>query len=104
MNETMLEKKFTPKRTVCKVTVTLPNDWADESVFLAGDFNEWDETADPLKQNKRGNWEITMRLKPRSEYKFRYLIDGVKWENDDAADRYVANDFGSEDSVVVTGK
>jgi hypothetical protein len=43
-------------------------------------------------------------LKPENEYRFRYLIDGEVWENDDSADTYVANDFGTEDSVLEIGK
>ena len=30
----------------------------------------------------------------------RYLLDGQRWDNDWAADAYVRNDFGGDDSVV----
>jgi hypothetical protein len=33
-------------------------------------------------------------------YRFRYLLDGERWANDGAADDYVANDFGVDDSVI----
>ena len=33
-------------------------------------------------------------------YRFRYLLDGHRWENDWAADAYKPNDFGADDSVV----
>lgn len=99
----MLKKTFTPKRTICKVTFSIPEQWAENSVKLVGDFNDWDEKSDKLEK-KKGKWEITMRLKPENTYRFKYLIDNEKWENDDAADKYVPNDFGSEDSVVVIGK
>ncbi len=98
----MLQKTFTPKRTVCKVTFSIPREWAKEKVHVVGDFNEWDQTADKLEKNK-DNWEVTLRLKPENKYRFRYLLDGVKWENDDAADDYVPNEFGTEDSVVEIG-
>ncbi len=32
--------------------------------------------------------------------RFRYLLDGERWENDWAADGYVPNPFGSEDSLL----
>lgn len=99
----MLEKKFTPKRTVCKVTFKIPGEWAQNSVHLVGDFNDWDEKANMLKK-KKDHWETTLRLKPKSEYHFRYLLDGEKWENDDAADRYIVNEFGTDNSVLITGK
>lgn len=99
----MLKKTFTPKRTICKVTFSIPAEWAENSVQLVGDFNDWDKVSDSLEK-KKDKWEITMRLKPENSYRFKYLIDGEKWENDDAADSYIANDFGSEDSVVEVGK
>lgn len=99
----MLNKNFTPKRTVCKVTFTLPEDWASSDIRLVGDFNDWDKKADKLEK-KKGKWVITKRLKPENDYRFKYLIDGEVWENDDDADAYMANDFGTEDSVVQIGK
>lgn len=99
----MLKKKFTPKRTVCKVTFSIPKEWAEKSVQLVGDFNEWDEDSDSLEL-KNGKWQTTLRLKPETTYRFKYLIDQKRWENDDDADSYVANIFGSEDSILEIGK
>jgi len=99
----MISKEFTPKRTVCKVTLTLPEEWANKEVVVAGSFNDWDTSSDKLEK-KNGKWTTTLRLKPENEYRFKYLIDGEKWENDDAADLYVPNEFGSEDSVIKIGE
>jgi hypothetical protein len=33
-------------------------------------------------------------------HRFRYLLDGERWENDHAADAYVPNPYRSDDSVV----
>ena len=55
-------------------------------------------------EKKKDKWEITKRLKPENNYRFRYLIDGEIWKNDDAADAYEPNEFGTEDSVVKIGK
>lgn len=99
----MLNKTFTPKRTICKVTFSIPAEWADSKVNLVGDFNDWDTSADELEK-KKDTWEITKRLKPENNYRFRYLVDGEVWKNDDAADAYKPNDFGTDDSVVEVGK
>jgi 1,4-alpha-glucan branching enzyme len=99
----MLQKKFTPKRTICKVTFSIPEQWAEKDVKLVGDFNDWDKDSDSLEK-KDDKWEVTMRLKPENRYRFRYLLDGEVWENDDAADEYIPNEFGTEDSVVEVGK
>jgi 1,4-alpha-glucan branching enzyme len=97
----MITKQFTPKKTVCKATFTVPAGKAAKSVAILGDFNNWDPKADLLKK-KNDAWETTLRLDSNAEYKFRYLIDDTTWENDEAADAYVANEFGTEDSIVNT--
>ncbi|MBO6794896.1 MAG: isoamylase early set domain-containing protein [Balneolaceae bacterium] len=99
----MLTKKFTPKRTVCKVTFSVPSEIVNKEVALAGDFNDWDFESLKLKK-KKDVYQAEVRLKPENEYKFKYLIDGEVWENDYEADDYVPNEFGTEDSVVVVGK
>ena len=99
----MLNKKFTPKRTICKVTFSVPSEIVNKVVALVGDFNNWDTTS-TLLTKKDGEFITEVRLKPESEYKFKYLIDGEKWENDYKADAYVPNVFGTEDSVVIVGK
>lgn len=98
----MISKEFTPKRTVCKVSLSVPEDWAEKKVVVAGSFNDWDTESEKLER-KNGKWITTLRLKPQNEYRFKYLIDGERWVNDDAADGYVPNEFGTEDSVVKIG-
>lgn len=99
----MLQKEFTPKRTVCKVTFSIPDEWAEEEVAVVGDFNDWNTGSNKLE--KTGNkWETLLRLKPNQTYRFKYLIDGEHWENDDSADAYVSNEFGTEDSLLEVGK
>ena len=96
---TMISKDYTPKRTVCKVTFSLPADMAASSVALVGDFNNWDTNANKLEL-KNDQWHTTVRMNPGTEARFRYFIDGQTWANDEQADSFVANEFGTEDSVV----
>lgn len=69
-----------------------------KKVFLAGDFNKWDQKKHPMKKMK-GVWKISLPLKP-GEYKFKYLVDG-NWHNDPSAHKYTTSPFGGDDSVVV---
>ncbi|MEX0680927.1 MAG: isoamylase early set domain-containing protein [Balneolales bacterium] len=98
----MVKKIFTPKRTVCKVTFRVPENWAHKEVSVVGDFNEWDTEANKLDR-KKGVWETTLRLTPERKYRFRYLLDGERWANDDSADGYASNPYGTEDSLLVIG-
>ena len=56
-----------------------------------------------LDRIKKDTYQIELRLKPEQSYRFKYLIDNELWENDYAADEYIPNEFGTEDSVVIIG-
>ena len=45
-------------------------------------------------------WSTTVPLVPGQTYRFRYLIDDARWENDWEADDYVDNAHGGQDSLV----
>jgi len=66
-------------------------------VSIAGEFNNWDTRANPLKKEKNGLWKITLPLTP-GKYEYRFLTDG-KWENDLSCSGCVPNRFGSQNCV-----
>jgi 1,4-alpha-glucan branching enzyme len=96
-----VKKTYTKTGRSCRVTFELPAQVNAQSVALCGEFNEWDPAQNPMKRRRDGGFSLSVSLKPGREYRFRYLLDGGKWENDRAADKYVPNVFGTEDSVVV---
>ena len=50
------------------VTFQMPASvWAD-SLFLVGDFNQWDKHSHPMRQRADGVWEITLELDAGREY------------------------------------
>jgi 1,4-alpha-glucan branching enzyme len=98
----MIKKQYTPKRTICKVTFSVPSDKVESGVSIVGDFNEWDPTANPLEKNGEA-FETTLRLKPETTYQFRYFVNDEYYENDEDADSYASNEFGSENSVLEIG-
>ncbi len=83
------------------VTFTLPAEVQADSVVLCGEFNEWSAETTRLEQDSDGSWRVTVALEPGRSYRYRYLLDGERWENGWQADGYVPNSYGSEDSVVV---
>ena len=100
-----LKKQLLRSKPVCKVTFRFPKEMAGHatSVVLAGDFNNWDTAACQLTKLKSGEFTVLLELEKDKEYEFRYLVDGKDWYNDPEADRYTANPFGGENSVVVAG-
>jgi len=97
----MLKKKYL--KTKCKVEFSLPADIAEDvqSVYLAGDFNEWNKTATPMEKKGKA-FKVTVDLGLNQNYEFRYLVNGKLWHNDVTADGMVANAFGSQNAVVNT--
>ena len=98
-----IKKQYLKSNGSCKVTFRLPKEAAQgaRSVTIAGDFNNWDITKTPLKRLKNGEFKLIMELPRNKEYRFKYLIDSKRWENDWHADKYVPNSYGNDDSVVV---
>ena len=84
------------------MTFVLPKAAASEagSVCILGEFNNWSADAHPLARREEGDFAITLELAAGRAYRFRYVIDGWKFENDWFADRYEPNPYGGEDSVV----
>lgn len=69
-----------------------------EGVSLVGDFNDWNATANPLRQIPDGTWWIEVTLPP-GRYEYKFLVDSKEWWNDPDAPK-VPNMWGSENSVV----
>lgn len=66
-------------------------------VSLAGDFNNWDTNAAPMRKDPDGIWRLSVPLGP-GRYEYRFYADGV-WRDDPAAQQRAANDLGTENCV-----
>jgi len=103
----MIKKQYVKSRKVSKATFIipkseLPDDIEVKDIFLVGDFNEWDPSRHPMKRNSKGEYRVTIDLRPGREYKFRYMINGKHWYNDWNADAYLPNEFGMDNCVLIT--
>lgn len=95
----MLKKNYSKTGTSCRVTFKVADVEADQIAVL-GDWNDWTPDTDELKKRKDGSFSKTISLDAGREYKFRYLLDGETWQNDDEADNLVPNRFGTADCVL----
>jgi Carbohydrate-binding module 48 (Isoamylase N-terminal domain) len=85
------------------VTFTLPAEVHAGTVALCGEFNNWSAEDIWLQRGSDGSWRATVALEPGRSYRYRYLLDGERWENAWQADCYAPNSYGSADSVIVAG-
>jgi 1,4-alpha-glucan branching enzyme len=96
----MLKKAYSQTGRKCRVTFELQSNGEVQTASVCGEFNDWSPTAHPLKRRKDGSFAGMLWVEAGRQYRFRYLLDGEHWENDQAADGYTSNPFGSEDSVL----
>jgi 1,4-alpha-glucan branching enzyme len=96
----MLKKRFFKTKDEAEVTFEYSGNGA-ENVAIVGEFNDWEPVEmDFVKRDEA--FRARVRLPKGENFQFRYLLDGESWANDDEADDYVGNEFGSKNSVVST--
>jgi 1,4-alpha-glucan branching enzyme len=83
-----------------RVTFTIDPGVGAQAAAVCGEWNGWSADADVMKRDAEGGFSVTVDLDAGRAYRFRYLLDGQRWDNDWAADAYQPNDFGGDDSVV----
>jgi 1,4-alpha-glucan branching enzyme len=76
-------------------------DPAAKTVFVAGEFNEWNMTANPMQKNASGTWTATIPLKP-GKYQYKFVVDG-NWKPDPANPDAVDDTYGGKNSVKAVG-
>ena len=96
----MITKSYSKNGRTCRITFEIPAGTGAETAYLCGDFTEWEKVCVPMKRRKDGSFISSVTLTIGQEYYFRYLLDEGRWKNDEAADHYVANPFGSDDCVI----
>jgi hypothetical protein len=86
---------------VARVTFTLPDAiWAD-TICLVGDFNEWNTSTHPFRQDRSGTWTAAVDLDLNRTYAFAYLCDG-QWLTDDHPDGWIWDADGRNVFLVIT--
>lgn len=94
----MLAKKYFKTKDECEVTFEVATEARE--VALVCEANNWEPVA--MKRAKDGAFRTKVRLPKEGQFQFRYLVDNDSWWNDEAADAYWPNEYGSENSVVFT--
>lgn len=68
-------------------------------VFVAGSFNDWNPTANPLKDNPdSGHFKATLGL-PSGTHEYKFVVNG-DWVVDPRRATWTLNAYGSPNSVL----
>ena len=98
----MITKQYSKTKPVCKVTFSVPvvQAGAQADLRVLGDFNQWNwEQALQLTPGKEA-YQGALELAAGQSYEFRYLADGQRWLNEEAADGYVATPYFSHNCLL----
>jgi 1,4-alpha-glucan branching enzyme len=68
-----------------------------KAVFLAGEFNNWSATANPMQKDATGIWTASIPLKP-GRYQYKFVVDG-NWLQDTANPDSANDGAGNVNSV-----
>jgi 1,4-alpha-glucan branching enzyme len=68
------------------------------SVFLLGDFNDWNQKKHEMKKNDDGIYRKTLKLSPGT-YEYKFIVDG-QWKRDPLKELAPMNSFGTMNNVI----
>jgi 1,4-alpha-glucan branching enzyme len=95
----MITKKFLKTKDECEVCFELDSTDA-EKVELVCEANGWEPI--PMKKGKTGSFRARIRVPKDGRFQYRYLVDRRAWVNDDKADGFLTNEFGTQNCVLDT--
>ena len=84
-----IKKQYLKRNGICKVTFTVPPTESNgvQKAHVVGEFNDWSQSATPMKRSNKGVFKVSLDLVPGQEYQFRYLLNDSRWVNDADADK-----------------
>jgi hypothetical protein len=84
-----------------RIVLTYHDDRASR-VALVGDFNRWHPGAAQYVRIENGTWRYEMDTPPPGRYRYRLLVDELRWIEDPSNGVKEANLYGGFDSVLET--
>jgi 1,4-alpha-glucan branching enzyme len=70
------------------------------SVSVAGEFNNWNTTANPMQKDAFGIWTVTIPLKP-GRYQYKFVVNGTDWKLDPVNPEKTTDAAGNENSLKI---
>ena len=88
---------FVPRKTLRAVSFVCQAPHA-QLVTLVGDFNRWNASAHPMRQQPDRSWQLVVELH-HGHHRYAFLVDGVL-TLDPRAQGITRNDLGERVSLV----
>lgn len=94
-----IKKQFIKTKPVCKVTFSVEAKEANTAAVV-GDFNNWNPSVGALSKLKSGTFKASFDIPKDNSFEFRYIVDGVYF-NDSQADSYRWNNYANTENSVL---
>jgi 1,4-alpha-glucan branching enzyme len=98
----MLKREVVNGSNQVKVTFVIPNIDNQPKISVVGDFNGWDPAANVFVKRQNNTRSVSATVDAGQRYRFRYYVADGGWLNDDSADAYEPNEFGSQNCLLIT--
>ena len=86
-----------------KVTFVLPEDHPyNGDISVVGDFNDWTPGEHRFVRRSNQTYSTSVKLPEDHRFAFRYYSDEDGWIDEDDADDFEPNEFGTTNCVVTT--
>lgn len=96
----MIRRRKIAGSSIVKVSFVLAGDDSRLPASLVGEFNDWDPAADPFRRRSNGTVSAVVSLQQGESFRFRYRSHDGSWFDEENADGYEANSYGTNDCVV----
>jgi serine protease AprX len=74
-----------------------------QSVAVAGDFNDWNWAPHRCKQCGDGIWRVELPLLAAGRYRYKFVIDGTRWQDDPGNGMKEPDEYGGFNSILHVG-
>ena len=71
------------------------------TVAVAGDFNQWNRLATPLKCNSSGLWTTEIDAPRTGRFEYKFIVNGQRWIEDPSNGMKAPDSYGGLNSVIV---
>ena len=68
---------------------------------LVGDFNGWNQLANPLMKDSAGLWVTELTTPGAGHYQYKFIVDGKRWAEDPSNGLKVSDGYGGLNSLLI---
>ncbi|HEX8288868.1 MAG TPA: S8 family serine peptidase [Pyrinomonadaceae bacterium] len=97
----LVEENYSPPRIEGEKIVFFYHDHTAKSVFLGGDFNDWDFSGNEFFECDDGVWRAEIPFQPSGKYAYKFFVNGERWTEDTSHGLKEEDGYGEYNSILI---